>query len=393
MRTGAGWTPATRLPSWRRTWRADLAIPAFVAVVEIIGTHFAGAHQADHRPLSALAFGLVAAGAVALVARRRYPVPVLGVVFAATLTYSLIGYPDGPIFLSLIVAFFGAAARGYRRTAWLAGGIGFLCFSFLGDLIGQQPAADGFPGGPAGLAAWIIALAVAAEVTRVRRERATQAERAGAEEARRRASEERLRIARELHDVLGHDLSLISIQAGVGLDLMDERPEQARIALAAIKQASKDALGELRWVLDVLHRAEDEPPRSPTPGLDRLDDLVARSASAGINVVRQVEGRPRKLPTGVELAAFRIVQEALTNVGRHAGPATATVRVGYGARELTVEVVDDGRGAPPYGAPVGGNGIPGMTERATALGGQLTAGPCPGGGFRVSAHLPVQDSR
>jgi signal transduction histidine kinase len=206
-----------------------------------------------------------------------------------------------------------------------------------------------------------------------------------AEEARRRAGEERMRIARELHDVLAHNISLINVQAGVALHLMDEQPGQSRTALQAIKQASNDALGELRSVLDVLRQGEEQPPRSPATGLAQLGSLVAGVQATGLEVRTRVEGVPRPLPAGTDLAAFRIVQESLTNVTRHAGPATATVLVRYGDRELTVQVDDDGRGP---GASGPGNGIRGMRERVAALDGELTAGPRPGGGFRVEAHLP-----
>ena len=214
-----------------------------------------------------------------------------------------------------------------------------------------------------------------------------------AEEARRRASEERLRIARELHDVLAHDISLINVQAGVALHLMEEHPEQARTALTAIKAASKDALGELRSVLDVLRQADEGPPRAPTAGLEHLDRLVTGAAAAGIDVRVVTDGRARPLPPGVDLAAFRIIQEALTNVTRHAGPATATISLTYGDDELTVQVDDDGKGRPLSGANGSGNGIPGMRERAAALGGRLEAGPRPGGGFRVRASLPLDGGR
>jgi signal transduction histidine kinase len=220
-----------------------------------------------------------------------------------------------------------------------------------------------------------------------------EAARTRAEEDRRRAGEERLRIARELHDVLAHNISLINVQAGVALHLMDEQPGQSRTALVAIKQASNDALRELRSVLDILRQGSDAP-RSPTSGLDSLDGLVANAAAAGLEVRSRVEGTPRPLPAGVDLAAFRIVQEALTNVTRHAGrPATATVLVAYGDHDLTVQVDDDGEGVDRAHPNGGGNGIRGMRERAATLGGELTAGPRPGGGFRVSAQLPLDGAR
>ncbi|MEO9220876.1 MAG: histidine kinase, partial [Mycobacteriaceae bacterium] len=302
--------PAAGSLMWRRTWRADLTVPVLLGAVEIVGTHFAALRQTPHRPLDVLAYLLVVAGAVALIGRRRHPAPVLAAVFATTLAYSLLGYPNGPVFLSLIAAFFTTAVQGDRRIAWATLAAGLVCFSLLGYLIDRPPAADGFPGGVAGLAAWLLVLAAAAELTRIRRQRLAQTTRAATEQARRHAGEERLRIARELHDVLGHHLSLISIQAGVGLDLMQTQPEQAHIALSTIKQASTDALGELRWVLDVLRDAREDPPRSPPPSLDRIHELLAQSTAAGLDVDVTVEGRPRQLPTALDLAAYRIVQEA-----------------------------------------------------------------------------------
>jgi signal transduction histidine kinase len=239
------------------------------------------------------------------------------------------------------------------------------------------------------LAAWLLVLATVAEVIRMRRERALEAERMRDEEARRRVTDERLRIARELHDVLAHNISLINVQAGVALHLMDEQPGQARSALATIKAASKEALGELRSVLGVLRQVDEGSPRRPTPSLARLHDLVTGAQSAGLTVRTEIEGDVRPLPASVDLAAFRIVQEALTNATRHAGPAaTTTVRVTYGPTDLTVLIEDDGRGAPSMNSP-GGSGIVGMRERVAAHGGDIEVGPRPGGGFRVRARLPL----
>jgi signal transduction histidine kinase len=208
------------------------------------------------------------------------------------------------------------------------------------------------------------------------------------EEARRQAGEERLRIARELHDALGHQLSLIKVHAGVALHLNQELPAQARSSLAAINQASTQALGELRAVLDIL-RQQPEPP-APTATLARLDALIAQAHATGLEVRTEIDGEVHGLPLGVDVAAFRIVQEALTNVTRHAGPATATVRLAYGERDLTVEVDDDGRPGGRVQTRVGGSkGLLGMRERVAALGGALQAGPRPGGGFRVRARLPL----
>src|SRR5262249_33417463 len=229
-----------------------------------------------------------------------------------------------------------------------------------------------------------------ARLEQQRRARAEQ-ERARQEQERRQASEERLLIARELHDVLGHHLSLINVQAGVGLHLMDERPEQARAALAAIKHASAEALRETRAVLAALNPREQSAPRAPTPGLADLDALVAEVTAAGLPVAVKTEGTPRPLPAEVDRAAYRIVQEALTNVRRHAGQsASAGIFIGYGPRALTVDVLDDGAGAAASYVD-GGNGIAGMPERALAPGGSVTAGPRTDGGFEVRARLPTPE--
>ncbi len=363
-------------------------LPLAVAAIQIVGTHFAGLRQPERLDLEALGILLLAVGPAALILRRRYPASVLGFVLATTLGYSLLDYPRGPIFLALIVAFVTAVMSGRRVAAITSLVVGYFSFLWLPYLVGT----DSSPtlGQALGLAAWLLVLLTVSEIARSRRERALELARTREEEARRRASEERLRIARELHDVLAHNISLINVQAGVALHLMDERPEQARTALTAIKQASNEALGELRSVLDILRDGHEAPPRSPTSGLARLDDLVAKTEAAGLRVTTRVDGTPRSLPPRVDLAAFRIVQEALTNVTRHAGDARATVRISYGERDLTVLVDDDGRG-PTAETPSGGKGISGMRERATALDGELEAGPRPGGGFRVRARLPLRD--
>jgi len=222
----------------------------------------------------------------------------------------------------------------------------------------------------------------------VRRERLREAERIREEEARRRASEERLNIARELHDVLAHHISLMNVQAGVALHLMEKKPEQAQIALTAIEAASREAMGELRSVLNILNPRTEPAPRAPVPSLSRLDGLVGQAAAAGIDVQTRIDGEPRPLPAPLDAAAYRIVQEALTNVVRHARAAHATVRIGYSPCELTLQIEDDGQGGVAKATPSGGNGIRGMRERVNALGGDLEAAPLPGRGFRVCARLP-----
>jgi len=372
-------------------WPSDVAVALSTGVLQVVFTLLASQNLRGRLPLDALGVVLLVAGPVALLGRRRWPLATLLVVAAVTVLFYALGYPFGPAWLALIVAFWTSVTGGQRLAAWLTAGLAIPAFVALTALFGRTPVPG--LGGVVAHLGWLLVVLVAAEVVRARRERVLEAARTRAEEDRRRAGEERLRIARELHDVLAHNISLINVQAGVALHLMDEQPGQSRTALVAIKQASSDALSELRSVLDILRQGGDAP-RSPTSGLDSLDGLVANAAAAGLEVRTRVEGTPRPLPAGVDLAAFRIVQEALTNVTRHAGPATATVLVAYGDDDLTVQVDDDGRGhRGPDATLGGGNGIRGMRERAAALGGELTAGPRPGGGFRVSAHLPVDGAR
>lgn len=377
----------------------DLAVALAVGAVQIGGSVMATANQNAHnscwwgsscvapRHLDALGFALLAIGPLALVARRRHPARVLVVVFCATLLYIVIGYAEGPVFLSLIVAFGTAIVAGYRKIGWVTVLVGWAFFLWL-------PAALGRGSTPTllaalALAAWLLVLLAAAEGLRIRRERRVEAETRREQEALRRADEERLRIARELHDVLAHNISLINVQSGVALHLLEQQPEQARMALSVINEASAEALREMRSVLGVLRRVDEPPPRSPTAGLDRLEGLVSRSATAGLAVDVEVEGERHPLPASIDLAAFRIVQESLTNVTRHAHASAAKVRLDYGEDELTVQIDDDGRGGSPGQASNGGTGIRGMRERVAALGGELHAGPRPNGGFCVRATLPL----
>jgi signal transduction histidine kinase len=371
----------------RRRSIVDGALAAGLAIAVTVGTIFASEHQPLRRPfdVGAVALIVVAAGALAL--RRRRPVAVLGVVFGATILYFGFGYASGPIWLTMVVAFVTVVVRGYRVAAAIVAVIGYVYFLWV-DYVVRDGNAPSFAA-LTGLAAWLLVLLGAGEIIRIRRERATEEARIEEEETLRRASEERLRIARELHDALGHHLSMINVQSGVALHLDEGLSEQARSSLAAIKQASKEGLIELRSVLDILRQQDERAPRSPTSTLARLDDLVAQAAAAGLEVRAETEGAVRILPFGTDVAAFRIVQEALTNITRHARGATATVRVSYGERELTVQIDDDGRGAAAQPAVGTGKGIVGMRERVGALGGELEAGPRPGGGFRVRARLPL----
>ena len=366
----------------------DVALAVGVTVFMLVGTYFAAQGQPERRDLDLWGVALLVVAAAPLVVRRRHPVAALQIAFGATLAYMALGYASGPVWLPLVVAYVTAVVQGHRVAALVTAAAGLATFPWLDTWFREQPAPSFV--GVAALAAWLLVLFGAAETVRVRRERAAEAVRIREEEALRRASEERLRIARELHDALGHHLSMINVQAGVALHVHAGLPDQVRGSLSAIKDASKEGLAELRSVLDILRQEGERAPRSPTSTLARLEDLVGQAAAAGLDVRIQTEGEPRPLPFGVDVAAYRIVQEALTNVTRHAGAATATVHVAYGERELVVQVDDDGRGGPPPGTDGAGKGLRGMRERVAALGGAVEVGSRPGGGFRVRARLPVE---
>jgi len=381
----------SRAPLWLRTLslRRDLALPLVVLVVQLTGAAVSDVHAHAFNPphpLGPLAWALLAAGPVALVARRRYPVPVLWATLAATLPWSSAA---GWAQISFIIAFFVAATAGKRHWAWLVLVINFAWAIWLAPLI------YGYPIPPVNdallLAGWVLAVATAAEAYRFRAERVAATRDSRQIEQRRRQSEERLRVARDLHDVIGHNISLINVQASMGLDLIDSQPEQARAALTAIKSASKEALEELRTMLTTLRQDDAAAPRSPVPGLDRLPELIELTRAAGLSVEVEVAGEEPPLPAAVHLAAYRIIQESLTNVARHAGRARVTMRVSYDDTNMRVEIDDDGKVPAGEGSAIGtGSGITGMRERAAALGGDLSAGFRHGGGFRVSARLPVR---
>ncbi|MER5898116.1 sensor histidine kinase [Streptomyces sp. NPDC001876] len=377
---------AARLP-----WPSTVALGVFV----MAGTNFAAQGQ-DRQPVDLLARLLLLAAVSVLLVRHRHPVVAVAGTSAATLVYLGLGYPYGPVFLAVAVGCFSAIVSGHRKAAWWSLGTLWAGHVLMSHWLYRWLPPDGDDSAPWGqealVAAWVVAIVAAAELLRVRREQwaAARAEREAAE--KRRADEERLRMARELHDVLAHSISVINVQAGVGLALLDSDPEQARTALTTIKSASKEALGEVRQVLDNL-RAPGDAPRAPAPGLDRLPELVDQAAAAGLTVTVETDGARGKVPPGTDLAAFRIVQEALTNVVRHSGSRSAEVRIAYGSEGIRLRIDDEG---PATGGDAGGsgNGLVGMRERAAALGGTIVAGPRPDGGFRVRAQFPLPpDSR
>ncbi|WP_093838254.1 sensor histidine kinase [Streptomyces aidingensis] len=378
----------------RSPWR-DGVLAVCVAAAAVTGALLAppaGTH------LDQVAYLLMLTGALALAVRTRWPVPVLLISTGCMLVYHLRDFPGNAGVIPLLVALYTAVRFGHRRLAVVPA---------LAMVVAIVKDAGGLGGTPADngsretflLLGWLVAAAVFGEVSRQRsayirqvEERAAEAERTREEMARRRAGEERLRIARELHDSLTHSISVIKVQAGVAVHLARKRGEEVPPTLLAIQEASGDALRELRATLEVLRTPqaeEDADGAGPASGLDRLPQLVERARSTGLPVRLEITGGRRPLPEETDRAAYRIVQEALTNITRHAGPAApARVRVDYRPGELAVEIEDDGRATADQ-PPVPGTGLLGMRERVAALGGTLDARPRPEGGFAVRARLPL----
>jgi signal transduction histidine kinase len=367
----------------RRAQLIDLALTVPFGAFAVIGTRgAASAADPGRRPLDALAFVLVLLAAAGLGVRRRWPLATLAVTASATAVYLGREYTYGPVIVLMAFAMLNAAMRLPVRISLPACGVAIAVLFTAGlahvDL--DRLFTDGLT--LVGQSAWLLVPWALGTVVQGRREAASRIQ----HEARSRyATEQRLEIARDVHDVVGHGLAVINMQAGIALHVLEKRPEQAAIALDAIKRTSKEALEELRATLAV-YRSDDPAPRRPTPGLDQLDGLVATTVQSGLPVELTVVGDPVELPASVDLAGYRIVQESLTNILRHAGPASARVRVVYEPAAVRIDVTDDGRGTP---AGPGGHGIVGMRERAEAVGGTVQAGPRAAGGFSVQASLPV----
>ncbi|MDQ7907119.1 histidine kinase [Phytohabitans sp. ZYX-F-186] len=385
--------PRLRLPVWAQ----DLLLAAFVAFLQVQGTQQVGAQEAFDRlsPVGIYlhAILLVLSG-LSLAVRRRWPVPVFAFEVATSVMYYGSGYPDGPNWIGVFVAVYTVTAYGDGRRPWIVrAGLGVLVAGWLLAAI-MYPPGDGI-GWLAFRIGTAIMAAVLGESMRMRRvlateaqERAERAERTREEEARRRVDAERLHIAREVHDTVAHAIAVINVQAGVTAHVLDKRPEQVRETLHTIERTSARALRELRATLGVLRDAGDG--RAPAPGLDRIEELAGLAREAGLDVKVEVAAPPRELASAVDQAAYRILQESITNVIRHAGPARVTVEVAYDPSELRIRVTDDGSGCDGGGG--AGRGIEGMRERCALLGGDLTAGPRSGGGFEVYARLPLVGS-
>jgi signal transduction histidine kinase len=376
------------MASIARRIRPWLGLGLLIAALEIfllVGTTFAAHWHPLSRPLDVAAYGLVLLAPLTLMFSRRWPSLSVALALAAVLAYLALNYPPGPIHLALFVALYMAAAP---EHPWRTVGLGAL------TVVGYSVVAALSPGGlsPDALLLGTAAVAAALGVGYAMASRRTYMRQRREEELHRRVTEERLRIARELHDVVSHSISTINVQAGVAAHVMTERPEQARDALLAIKETSRDTLRELRGILHVLRGVDEVEPRGPAPGLAQLDILVDTATQAGVPTTASVIGMTRPLPPAVDLAAYRIIQESLTNVVRHAAPARAQVTVAYDPTQVVIEVNDDGRPVanhPDRNGQPAGLGIPGMRERVEAVGGKLEAGPRADRGFRVRAILPT----
>jgi signal transduction histidine kinase len=333
---------------------------------------------------STLGYMLVTAGGLSLMASRRVPVTVLAVTGLCALGHQSVGF-DVPA-VSYLVAVYAAVRAGHRIVTVAASVIMLVALPLVllaaphGWTVGEAltQARDVLP------LAWLIAAGAAGEALRQAERRADEAERTREETARRRADEERLHIARELHDSLTHQISVITVQAEVAVHLARRRGEQVPEALLAIREAGREATRELRATLEAL-RDDD---RNPPHGLDHVPDLVERARMTGLDATLTIEGHRHDVPAAVDRTAYRIVQESLTNIARHAAAATASVRIDYRPEAVVIRVDDDGT-ATPDTVPVPGVGLLGMRERVTALGGHLRAAPRNGGGFTVHADLPV----
>ena len=362
---------------WPRAADAVFALALFLASVFV--SDQPGGDIAVRPPgeVPAVDVALLAVAGGALYWRRRWPLVVLGVILLGSILSLGLGHPD---LLGFAVIALYSVGR-YAGAGSHAAAAGIVALVVVSGLVRADPVGVTAIGIVAAFVAWYAGRRI-----RGRGERVAQREREQAAEARRVVAEERTRIARELHDVVAHRVSLMTVQAGAARTVAEADSERALRAMEAVEQAGREALNELRHLLGVLRPEADVDGLGPQPGVADLPRLIDQFRRAGVDVTSDVDGLPRDLPARVDLFTYRIVQEALTNVLKHAGPgARAEVRLGIEGMQVVIEVRDDGHGAGTL--PGSGHGIVGMRERALLLGGSLDAGPHPDGGFRVVARL------
>jgi len=385
----------------RRPWALD----TLLAVLLFLGASLAATSPGPDERLPDVAFSLlIAVSAAPYALRRRAPLPVLVLASVPVLALIALGYSSAVIGSGLFLAAYTVAAWSDARITGVAAGYVVVLLAALAALAPRSMQL-GELATNAALFTGAFALGRSANDRRqnlaLLQDRAALAENARLERAGHAVADERLRIAQELHDVLAHSLGVIALQAGVGAHIIDADPAEAKASLVAIAATSRSSLTEVRRILGALRgqgidsdqgaESDQRNPASyhPPPGLDAVGDLAAELTAAGLPVTVHVEGQPSGIPAALGLTAYRLVQESLTNVVRHAGPARAEVTLRYEPGAVVVAVVDDGRGwAPATGHPTPGHGQLGMRERVAVWGGSLTTGASPGGGYTVSARLP-----
>ncbi|WP_329565363.1 sensor histidine kinase [Streptomyces sp. NBC_01361] len=371
----------------------DVLLAAVVFLLSMVAVSII--HEQHRISIRWQAVVLVGTSSFALVWRRRHPFGVLVVAVACAVVLQSLGFREGPLGTSsVILSVYTVAACTDRRTTWTTA-----CASaavLVGAALVTDPRAWLSPDNAAMLA-WTALPAAVGDGVRSRRayvaaveERAEHAERTREQEARQRVAAERMRIARELHDVVAHHIALINAQAGVAVHLVEQRPEHVLTALEGIRDVSQSALDELRVTVSLLRQPDETAaPRDPTPGMSHVPDLLASFERAGLAVKQTVSGDPKPLPPAADLAAYRIIQEALTNVRKHSGVDQARLDLSYLPNLLTITVQDDGPSQPTRSDPGKGHGLIGMRERAGTVGGRVQAGPRAEGGFTVIAELPL----
>lgn len=366
-----------------RAHARDWAIAVGVAAT-LLFTGLSGERSASSQ-LHMLGYVLLAAGGLALVARRRSPVAVLAATGLCAAGYQAAGF-DVPAVAYLFAVY--AAVRAGHRTITVVASVAMLAALPLAAMVQLHDLGQALTQARGALeGAWLIAAGAAGEALRQAERRADEAERTREETARRRADEERLHIARELHDSLTHQISVVKVQSDVAVHLARKRGEEVPQALLAIQQAGREASRELRATLETLRDDSKTPPH----GLEHAPALVERAREGGLDATLTIVGQRCEVPGALDRAAYRIVQESLTNIARHAQASTASVQIGYGPGALAIRVDDDGT-SKPGAAPKPGVGLTGMRERVTALGGRLRAEARSEGGFTVHAELPLDRS-
>lgn len=374
----------------------DITMVVVLFMVSVAGSTLTGSVFGRHLPVLPAVL-LSAVPCAALLRRRAHPLAVVVVAALCAVVEGSLGYLLTPLSQTpLIVALYSVGLRTDRRTTRVCALVTLA--ALIVTALFADPISHNLLLTTVNPIAWVFLPAVLGSAVQLRRAylaalraRAEHAERTREEEARHRVAQERMRIARELHDVVAHHLALANAQAGTAVHLLATRPDQARGMLESLAETTASALVEMKATVGLLRQDnEADPPLGPAPGLGQLDDLVAAFTAAGLSVTTAVEGGPRPLPTGVDLNAYRIVQEALTNVTKHSATRAARVRLAYHSDRLTLTVTNEGGGTANTPAPGRGFGLIGMRERAQSAGGTLHAGPRAGGGFEVTCTLPLR---